>query len=134
MMDKTDYAMENWAEIFAESADQPMEDVICQSILHQLDINKVYLDPKLSLTKFCSIVGTNTTYFSNAVNHRFGCNLKHLINWYRIRYAKSLLRNTEGKMQNIPAACGFASKSAFYASFKKLEGVTPIQYIHRNQM
>ena len=39
---------------------------IYKSILYNLEIRKVYLDSKLSLEKFSSIVGTNTTYLSNA--------------------------------------------------------------------
>ena len=35
---------------------------IYKSILYNLEIRKVYLDSKLSLEKFSSIVGTNTTY------------------------------------------------------------------------
>ena len=50
---------------------------IYKSILYNLEIRKVYLDSKLSLEKFSSIVGTNTTYLSNAVNNYFGCNFKH---------------------------------------------------------
>ena len=44
---------------------------IYKSILYNLEIRKVYLDSKLSLEKFSSIVGTNTTYLSNAVNNYF---------------------------------------------------------------
>ena len=43
---------------------------IYKSILYNLEIRKVYLDSKLSLEKFSSIVGTNTTYLSNAVSNR----------------------------------------------------------------
>uniref|UniRef100_UPI00263796FB helix-turn-helix domain-containing protein n=1 Tax=uncultured Phocaeicola sp. TaxID=990718 RepID=UPI00263796FB len=68
---------------------------IYKSILYNLEIRKVYLDSKLSLEKFSSIVGTNTTYLSNAVNNYFGCNFKQLLNKYRIEYAKCLL--IEGK-------------------------------------
>ncbi|MEQ3385377.1 helix-turn-helix domain-containing protein, partial [Phocaeicola dorei] len=64
---------------------------IYKSILYNLEIRKVYLDSKLSLEKFSSIVGTNTTYLSNAVNNYFGCNFKRLINSYRVARAKELL-------------------------------------------
>lgn len=62
------------------------------------------------------------------MNRCFGCNLKYLINWYRVQYAKALLSEARGKARSLPAACGFASKSAFYASFKQMEGMTPLQY------
>ena len=53
---------------------------IYKSIVYNLEVRKVFLDPKLSLVKFSSIVGTNTTYLSNVVNHYFKCNYKHLLN------------------------------------------------------
>ena len=128
-MSNTYYTFESWTKALSCVSKEDQRYAICKEVLDNLNINKVYLDPKLSLTKFCSIVGTNTTYLSNAVNRCFGCNLKYLINWYRVQYAKSLVLGTPGKMRGLPSACGFASKSAFYASFKKIEGLTPIQYV-----
>ena len=64
---------------------------IYKSIVYNLEVRKVFLDPKLSLVKFSSIVGTNTTYLSNVVNHYFKCNFKHLLNKCRVKYAKLLL-------------------------------------------
>lgn len=77
------------------------------------------------------IVGTNTTYLSNAVNDFFGCNLKSLINWYRVQYAKEILRKHIYRLKDVPFVCGFSSKSTFYVSFKRCEGMTPNQYIHQ---
>ena len=101
-----------------------------QKVLKYLDDHKVYLDRELSLSKFSSIVGTNTTYLSNTVNEMFGCNLKSLINWYRVQYAKEVLRRGICRLKDIPFVCGFASKSTFYASFKRCEGITPNRFMN----
>ena len=101
-----------------------------QKVLKYLDVHKVYLDRELSLSKFSSIVGTNTTYLSNTVNEMFGCNLKSLINWYRVQYAKEALRRGICRLKDIPFVCGFASKSTFYASFKRCEGITPNRFMN----
>lgn len=84
----------------------------------------------LPLIQACSIVGTNTTYLSNTVNEMFGCNLKSLINWYRVQYAKEVLRRGICRLKDIPFVCGFASKSTFYASFKRCEGITPNRFMN----
>ena len=101
-----------------------------QKVLKYLDVHEVYLDRELSLSKFSSIVGTNTTYLSNTVNEMFGCNLKSLINWYRVQYAKEVLRRGICRLKDIPFVCGFASKSTFYASFKRCEGITPNRFMN----
>jgi AraC-like DNA-binding protein len=105
---------------------------IYRSLLYQMEIRMVFLDTSLSLDKLSALVGTNQTYMSNVVNRYFGCNLKELINSYRVEYAKELLRNGKCLMKDIPKRCGFASKSAFYSAFKKMTGYRPVEYIRRN--
>ena len=78
-------------------------------------------------------MGTNTTYLSNTVNEMFGCNLKSLINWYRVQYAKEVLRRGICRLKDIPFVCGFASKSVFYVAFRKVVGMTPLQYISQSR-
>ena len=59
-------------------------------ILYNLEIKQVFLDSELSLKKFSVMIDTNQTYLSNVVNKYFNCNLKELLNTYRVEYAKEL--------------------------------------------
>ena len=102
---------------------------IYKNLLYQLEIRKVFLDSKLSLKKLSSMIETNQTYLSNVVNRYFDCNLKELINTYRVEYAKELLRERGCGLEEIAAKCGFASKSPFYVAFKKIVGMTPMKYM-----
>ena len=80
------------------------------------------------------IVGrTNTTYLSNAVNNYFGCNFKRLINSYRVARAKELLDGKDCPVSELFSRCGFASKSVFYVAFRKVVGMTPLQYISQSR-
>ena len=106
---------------------------IYKSILYNLEIRKVYLDSKLSLEKFSSIVGTNTTYLSNVVNHYFKCNYKHLLNKYRILHAKHLIDNNECDITELDKRCGFTSRSVFYDAFGKIMGIPPAHYRKRRE-
>ena len=112
---------------------------IYKEVLYNLDSKQIYLDPSLSLIKLSSVVGTNTTYLSNSINKYFGCNFKTLINRYRIEYCKKHLGNNPMSVpiKEIAKKCGFSSVSAFYASFKKITGISPVQYrmliIYRNE-
>jgi len=67
------------------------------------------------------------------VNEYWGCNLRALINKYRINYAKLLLETGACTVSDIPEMCGFASRSAFYSAFQKEEGVPPISYLTKKR-
>lgn len=102
---------------------------IYKCLLYQLEVRQVFLDATLSLKKLSVMIETNQTYLSNVVNRYFGCNLKELVNGYRVEYAKELLRAEYCSLEEIPLKCGFASKSAFYAAFSRLEGISPMRYV-----
>lgn len=119
-----------WEQEFArkETDGRKIDCSIYKDVLYHLEIKLVFLDPDLSLKKFSVLVDTNQTYLSNVVNRYFGCNLKELLNTYRVEYAKELLRAQKCPLEEVPGRCGFASKSAFYAAFRKLAGMSPLRY------
>ena len=83
--------------------------------------------------KLSDLLETNQTYLSNVVNKYFGCNLKELVNGYRVEYAKELLSFGRCALNDLPRSCGFASKSAFYSAFSKVAGVSPLSYQSRER-
>ena len=101
--------------------------------LYNLEIKQVFLDSELSLKKFSVMIDTNQTYLSNVVNKYFNCNLKELLNTYRVEYAKELLHAGKCSLEELPQRCGFASRSAFYASFSKIVGMSPLRFLAREQ-
>ena len=122
-----------WEEDFTckEVEGRRVDRDIYKCILYQLEVKQAFLDAKLSLRKLSAMAETNQTYLSNVVNKYFGCNLKELLNTYRVEYAKELLRYGYYPIKTIPERCGFASRSAFYTAFGKITGMTPMQYIIR---
>ena len=123
----------HWEEEFVMKgrSNREIDSLIYKNLLYQLEIKKVFLDSELSLKKLSAMIDTNQTYLSNVVNRYFECNLKGLLNRYRVEYAKELLQNGYSTLENLPKKCGFASKSPFYTAFKKITGMTPIQYMTR---
>ena len=96
-------------------------------VLYYLEVRQVFLDPKLSLKKLSDMIETNQTYLSNVVNRYFGCHLKELnehvsggICWNRPFGQVSA--------EELPQRCGFRSRSAFYAVFKKVTGASQTLY------
>ena len=91
-------------------------------------LRKIYLDKDISLVRLSQMLYTNTTYLSRVINKYFGCNLKALLNRYRVKHAKDLLGDEHCNMEELPAQCGFASRSAFYNAFVRFEHMTPSDY------
>jgi AraC-like DNA-binding protein len=116
------------SEVEGASVKQPYNEIY-KNVLYQLEVKKAYLDPKLSLDKLSAVIGTNTTYLSNTVNRFFGCNLRQLINSYRIKHACRLLESGEYDVHEVYGQSGFASQSVFYAAFAREMGVSPLRYI-----
>ena len=106
------------------------EEDLYQNVLYQLEERKIYLMPDLSLIKFSQIVGTNTSYLSKVVNHRFGSNFRTLLNKYRVAYAIELMQNFgEGwNINEVSRQSGFVSRSVFYDAFLKVMGKPPSRY------
>lgn len=124
-------AEREWEQQFAKKGTEgrKIDCEIYKCILYNLEIKQVFLDRELSLKKFSIMINTNQTYLSNVVNKYFGCNWKELVNTYRVEYAKELLYAGEYSLEEIPALCGFSSKSTFYAAFSKLVGMSPLRYL-----
>lgn len=99
-----------------------------QNIVHYLENEKIYLDKQLNLNKLSALLCTNNSYTSNIINTFFRCNLKTLLNRYRVEHAKRLLNESSCAISELPDRCGFLSRSTFYAAFLKFEGVTPTEY------
>ena len=119
-----------WTARFSSLSDvRPADSRIYKGILYQLEIRRAFLDSSLSLKTLSAMLETNQTYLSNVVNRYFGCNLKELVNTYRVEYAKELLRSERCPIEEVPVRSGFGSKSPFYVAFGKVTGMTPRQYV-----
>ena len=94
---------------------------------------KCFLTRSFHWKKLSEMIETNQTYLSNVVNRYFGCHLKELVNTYRVEYAKELLRSGKCPPEELPQRCGFLSRSAFYAAFKKVTGASPKRYMKYGQ-
>lgn len=111
----------HWEEEFVMKgrSNREIDSLIYKNLLYQLEIKKVFLDSELSLKKLSAMIDTNQTYLSNVVNRYFECNLKGLLNRYRVEYAKELLRAGCSFWENLPKKCGFVSKSPSIQLLKK---------------
>lgn len=94
-------------------------------------IQKRYRDKHYSAKRLAEDLGTNTRYISAVVNVRFHMNYTSLVNYHRIREAMSILvdrRYRDLTMEEISDMVGFSNRQSFYASFYRINGMTPRDY------
>ena len=82
----------------------------------------------MSLTGISALFGFSPNYFSTLFKKKTGCNFVQYLTKLRIRESKRLLLETPMTIQEISAATGYYSASFFIRSFKKAEGMTPLDY------
>ncbi|MBX7151034.1 AraC family transcriptional regulator [bacterium] len=100
-------------------------------ILELMENEKLYCDPELSLNTLAEKISIPDRYVSQIINEQRNQNFFDFINNYRINEAKKLLISDAHQHLTILAIafdCGFNSKSAFNAAFKKYTGLTPSAY------
>ncbi len=106
-------------------------DELKEKILDIILFQKKYKDKDFSAKKLAAELNTNTRYISAVVNVRFHMNYTSLVNKYRIEEAMALLvdrRYKDYNMEDISTMVGFANRQSFYASFFKINGITPREY------
>lgn len=81
-------------------------------------------------------VGSNRTYVSNYINRTYKCSFSELTNKLRIEYAKTIMvKSAKGiKLSHVAEESGFANEQSFYRNFKKFVGMTPAEWMRREQM
>jgi|GEM_PF-4736925 len=45
-----------------------------------------------------------------------------------------LLSSGQCSLKDVPKKCGFASRSAFYSAFQKIEGVPPLSFVKKEEV
>ncbi len=100
-------------------------------ILEIIVMQKKYKDKDYSAKQLAADLGTNTRYISAVVNVKFHMNYTSFVNKHRIEEAMDILvdkRYQDLKMEEVSDMVGFSNRQSFYASFYRLEGMTPREY------
>ncbi len=87
-----------------------------------------YRNPDLSREIVAKALGISTGYLSQTINSISGKSFSDYINSYRVEEIKKMMLDPEFDHYSFLALgfeAGFNSKSTFYASFKKITGLTP---------
>lgn len=90
-------------------------------------IGEHYSSP-IRLSELAELVNMNEQYFCRYFKKNIGKTITEYINVIRVEKAATALAETEDKIIDIAAACGFDNTGYFIRRFKKEKGMTPSEY------
>jgi len=108
------------------------KDIIQTALQQQIDENKLFLNPDLSLDILAAAIHLHPNYVSQYINECLGFTFYDYINSKRVEEFKRQVNLPENKnlsLLGIAFGCGFNSKSSFNRNFKKIAGMTPSEYL-----
>ncbi len=91
---------------------------------------KPYLNPDLNLQLLSELLDIPKHHLTEVLNTEIGKNFFQFVNAFRVDAVKEALSQKDNlySIEAIGYDCGFSSKSSFFTVFKKMTGMTPLQY------
>ena len=117
-------------EKYASKKIEDEEAVLIIEKLEKVMLQKeLYKNPNIKLSSIAKELHISTHRLSQLLNDNLGKSFAQYISESRIEEAKSLIAKNNGyTLEAIGYEAGFSSRSAFYATFKKLTGMTPAAF------
>lgn len=99
---------------------------IIYALLKLFEMEKPYRQYDIKVQDVASLIGTNKTYLSRALNRRLSKNFSQFVNTYRIKdVCEAFINNPNTDIRDIADNYGFNSHSNFSIVFKCIVGYTP---------
>lgn len=95
---------------------------------------KEHLTENITVDKLASTACMSTSNFYRTFRNTLGESPIDFLNRQRIKFAKSLIRNSSSNFSEIAIQSGFNNTSYFNRLFKRLEKVTPNQFRKNNRL
>lgn len=99
---------------------------LLQNVLRHID--EQFTDPLLSVSGIAQHLGISDKYLSQLFKEQTNEKISSYIENKRIAYACELLRTTDLSINEVATASGYALTHTFRVAFKKVQGVTPLQW------
>lgn len=108
---------------------------LAERVTHLLEQEKTYTDINLNINKLAERMEVPAYLLSKAINVVFQKSFPELLHDYRVAEAARRLLHPDFShlsIEGIATESGFQSLSAFYAAFKKVNGMTPTEWRRQN--
>ena len=102
-----------------------------KSLISHMEIEEGFKDAKLSLSLLSQRLQIPKQYISEVLNVHLNTNFQDFINGYRVDAFVDSIQNNQNdrySLMGIANEVGFSSKSSFYVNFKRIKGLTPLEY------
>lgn len=106
---------------------------IVKRMKEYIERERVYTNQDLKMKDLADVLHLSAPKLSQVFNLYLGQNYYDFINGYRLEEFKRLIAEGEYRRYTITALseqCGF-KKSNFFSTFRKIEGMTPVEYLKK---
>lgn len=103
-----------------------------KNITHLMAAERLFENPRLTLSDVAKSLNTNTKMVSIVVNEGFQMNFNDFVNHHRIEEVKKRIKNgdhQQNTLLGIALNSGFNSKATFNRAFKKGTGISPKEFV-----
>ncbi|MGV1956412.1 helix-turn-helix domain-containing protein [Agrobacterium sp. 22-214-1] len=119
------------AELSASTEPSEQDRDIVARVDRLMETQALYRDENLNLSRLARRLGLPSRQISGAINRSLGVNVSQYVNQLRIREACRLLEETEQSVTAIMLSSGFQTKSNFNREFRRVTGMSPVDWRER---
>ena len=98
-----------------------------------LDTPDLICQQDFTVARLATLVESNTTYVSQAINQHYGMAFSNVLGNYRVREACRRMNDratySNYTIEGFATSVGFKSRTAFVNAFKREVGLTPSEYL-----
>ena len=110
------------------------DDELMVRIVQLMETQQLYLNPNLQVNDVANALSVHRNAVSASINAQQGCSFNQFINNYRMEKAKMLLRQVPNmKISTVGLESGFANERTFFRVFKEATGMTPKEWVTKQQ-
>jgi AraC-like DNA-binding protein len=118
-----------------EEKEKPLKSEDIERIVHYIETKKPYLKVDFSIHDVSRELNIPQLRVSNCFNKQLETTFPDFRNRLRIEYAINLFQENahyQMSIEGVALQSGFKTKSAFYAAFRIVHGMTPTEWITKN--
>lgn len=99
-----------------------------------MEVDKLYLDPELTVSKVAAHVGISSKIISSVLNQHVEKSFNDFVNGYRVQQVQEKLvaqSHENLTIYGIALEAGFNSQATFQRAFKNIAGTSPREYMNQ---